>query len=158
VAKYLYGERIGKTAQIRVGASAIIFDESGQKILLTRRTDNGRWCLPGGQMDAGESIEETCVREVFEETGLHVEVTRLIGVYTTPHRITTYDDGNRWQLVSFSFVARVTGGTPGLSNETTEYGYFSPEEMAGLDLMEAHQERIADLLSDQQATLIKSRR
>lgn len=92
MAKYEFGERIGKTAQLSVGSSAIIFDKSGRKILLTRRTDNDRWCLPGGRMDPGESIEETCIREVWEETGLQVKVRRLLGVYTTPHRITTYVD------------------------------------------------------------------
>src|SRR5947209_6211872 len=125
MAKYEYGERIGKTAKLSVGSSALIFDETGEKILLTRRTDNGRWCLPGGRMDPGESIEETCVREVWEETGLEVRVVRLLGIYSTPHHIVTYADGNRWQVVATSFLAEVTGGKLGLSDETTEANYFS---------------------------------
>ncbi len=70
MAQYAYGERIGRTAQLKLGTSAIILDEAGDNILLTRRTDNGRWCLPGGAMDPGESLEECCIREVWEETGL----------------------------------------------------------------------------------------
>ena len=58
MAQYAYGERIGRTAQLKLGTSAIILDEAGDNILLTRRTDNGRWCLPGGAMDPGESLEE----------------------------------------------------------------------------------------------------
>ena len=79
-----FGDRIGKEGVLRVGASALIFDEAREKILMTQRSDNGRWCLPGGGMDPGESASETCIREVMEETGLQIRVTRLIGVYTTP--------------------------------------------------------------------------
>jgi len=59
----LYGERISRQGKIRLGCSAAIFDEQG-RIFLTRRTDNGQWCLPGGGMDAGESVAEACEREV----------------------------------------------------------------------------------------------
>ncbi len=94
MAKLIHGDRIGKRGVLRVGASSIIFDESREKVLLTKRTDNGRWCLPGGGMDPGESVEEACVREAYEETGLHVKVTRLVGVYTTPNLVIEYADGN----------------------------------------------------------------
>ena len=70
------GERVGRQAKLRVGASAIIFGRARQNVLLTRRSDNGRWCLPGGGMDPGESVAETYIREVLEETGLEVEVTK----------------------------------------------------------------------------------
>jgi 8-oxo-dGTP pyrophosphatase MutT (NUDIX family) len=155
MAKILYGERIGKTATLRVGASAIIFDESRQKILLTRRTDNGRWCLPGGAMDAGESAEECCVREVWEETGLQVKVTRFIGLYSSPDHITTYADGNRWQVVALSFEAEVIGGELGLSNETTEVSYYSLEEIEKMDVMEPHVECLHDAIVKQVSAFIK---
>ncbi len=155
MAKILYGERIGKTAILRVGASAAIFDESHQKILLTRRTDNGRWCLPGGAMDAGESAEECCVREVWEETGLRVKVTRFIGLYSSPDRVTTYADGNRWQVIALSFEAEVIGGELALSDETTEVGYYSPAEIEKMDVMEPHVERIHDAILSQPAAFFK---
>jgi 8-oxo-dGTP pyrophosphatase MutT (NUDIX family) len=155
MARYEYGDRIGRTANLRVGASAVIFDESGTKILLTRRTDNGRWCLPSGAMDVGETIEETCVREVWEETGLKVSVTCLSGIYSSPHRITVYGDGSRWQIVGFNFIAEVIGGELGLSNETTEVGYFSMAEIAKMDVMESHVERIEDALAYQGTTIVK---
>jgi 8-oxo-dGTP pyrophosphatase MutT (NUDIX family) len=65
----LHGERLGKQGQLRLGCTGIIFDEH-KRVLLTRRTDNGQWCLPGGGMDAGESAAEACERELWEETGL----------------------------------------------------------------------------------------
>src|SRR6185503_2753460 len=135
MAKIIVGDRIGKQARLTIGCSAIIFSEQREKILLTRRTDNGRWCLPGGAMEAGESLTECCAREVEEETGLKVKVGRLIGVYSTPHRIIEYADGNRIQFVSHSFEAEVIGGELTLSDETTEYGYFTVDEIANLDLM-----------------------
>ena len=126
MAKYEYGERIGRSAQLKIGSSAIILDETRGKILLTRRTDNGRWCLPGGAMDAGESLEECCVREVWEETGLTVRIVRLLGIYSTPNRIVYYEDGNRWQIVNANFLAEIISGTPGVSNETTGSRLFLP--------------------------------
>lgn len=57
---------------------------------------NGQWCVPGGYMESGESVTEACVREVFEETRLRVEVKGLVGVYTSPHYLLEYPDGHRW--------------------------------------------------------------
>ncbi|MGX9349565.1 NUDIX domain-containing protein, partial [Microbacterium sp. KNMS] len=76
------------------------------------------WCLPGGRLDPGESAAETCVREVLEETGLRVEVVRLVGLYSNPHLIIEYADGNRRQIVAAHFLVRVVGGALQLSDET----------------------------------------
>jgi 8-oxo-dGTP pyrophosphatase MutT (NUDIX family) len=155
MARYLHGDRIGATAEIRVGCSAIIWDETREKVLLTQRTDNGRWCLPSGGLDAGEGIEETCAREVWEETGLKVDIGRLIAVYSTPHRIITYADGNKYQMIAFSFEATITGGELQLSDETTNFGYFSIDEVRGMDVMEPHVERIEDALLNHPTTIVK---
>ncbi len=153
--KLVHGERVGRQARLRPGASAIIFDSSRQKVLLTRRSDNGRWCLPGGGMDPGESAEETCVREALEETGLEVRVIKLVGVYTSPNIMVEYADGNRVQPVSFSFEAEVTGGELSLSDETTEYGYFCVNELDAVDLLEHHRLRIEDAIQLQSAAFFR---
>jgi ADP-ribose pyrophosphatase YjhB (NUDIX family) len=106
-------------------------------------------------MEAGESLAEACIREVQEETGLLVQIVRLLGVYSTPHRIVTYADGNQWQIVAHNYEAEVMGGELTLSDETTEFGYFTPEEIVELDLMEHHRERIADALAEQVETFIR---
>ena len=155
MAKIIHGERISKLGKLLVGSSAIILDPTREKVLLTRRSDNGRWCLPGGQMEVGESAAETCQREVWEETGLHVRIGRLIGIYTNPDRLLEYGDGNRFHLVSFSFEAEVLHGELALSNETTEFGYYSPDEIKQLDLMEHHRERITDAFAAQEAAFIR---
>jgi ADP-ribose pyrophosphatase YjhB (NUDIX family) len=95
------------------------------------------------------------VREVHEETGLRVEVVRLIGLYSSPHVIVAYADGNRRQIVAAHFLVRVVSGTLQLSDETTAYGYFSQEELAGMDVMEHHAERIADSFATQEGAYIR---
>jgi len=149
------GKRVGRQAKLRPGASAIIFDRARQRVLFTRRSDNGRWCLPGGGMDPGESAEETCIREVLEETGLDVQVTRLVGVYTSPDVMVEYADGNRIQPVAFSFEAEVVGGELRLSDETTEYGYISVDELDTIDLMEHHKQRVEDAIQNRAAAFFR---
>ncbi|MBN1267418.1 MAG: NUDIX domain-containing protein [Anaerolineales bacterium] len=155
MSRLIHGDRICKGAKVLVGASAQIWDPSGKQILLTKRGDNGRWCLPGGQLDSGESIKETCAREVLEETGLIVDVGHLIAVYTNPDMLLSYDKEHQYQMVSFHFAVTVTGGEVGLSDETTDVGFFSLEEIKEMDLMEHHQQRIEDALLGKKETLVR---
>ena len=106
-------------------------------------------------MDPGESLEECCRREVWEETGLIVRVVRLIGISSTPHCVTYDADGHRWQTVSATFLTAMTGGTLGLSDETTDVGFFSLEQIAQLDLIDPHMERVQDFLVGQEAAFVR---
>ena len=150
----LYGERIGKQGKIRLGCSAAIFDEQG-RILLTRRADNGQWCLPGGGLEPGESAAEACEREVLEETGLSVRVKRLVGVYSHADQLIVYPDGRKFQIVALHFEAEVIGGEAGLSNETTGLGYYTLEEVEGLEMLGRHKERILDTLENRTEAFIR---
>jgi ADP-ribose pyrophosphatase YjhB (NUDIX family) len=145
MARYFEGERIGRNGRLLLGCSATLFDDRRFKILLTRRADNQRWCLPGGAVEPGETVSEACTREMWEETGLRVRVVRLLGVYSTPHRLLEYADGNRYQLVSLNFEVAWLEGQLQLSDETTGYGYFGMDEIADMDIIEPHRERIRDL-------------
>ncbi len=150
----LYGERFGKQGQLRLGCTAIIFDEN-KRVLLTRRTDNGQWCLPGGAMDSGESAAEACERELWEETSLKVRVKRLVGVYSDPHQLIIYPDGNKVFVVALSFEAEIIGGELGLSNETTDAGFFSVTEMDTIPMLGNHKLRVLDALANQAEAFIK---
>lgn len=55
-----------------------------------RRRDNDLWTVPGGGHEIGETIEQTAISEVREETGLEVTITGLVGVYTDPHHVIAY--------------------------------------------------------------------
>ena len=153
--KLVYGDRIGRQTRIRVSATSLIFDDARENVLLTRRSDNGRWCLPGGGMDPGESAEETCIKETLEETGLEIRVTRLVGIYTSPDVIIEYEDGNRWKSVGINFEAEVTGGKLSESDETIELGYFPVDSLGDIDLMENQSERILDALKNLPEAIIK---
>jgi len=155
MAKIIYGERIGKNSKLAVGTTCIIFDASRTKVLLTQRTDNGRWCFPGGFMEAGESVTEACQREVWEETGLHIRPVKLVGIYSNPDHITEYPDGNQFQIVTLCFEGEVLSGEPGISNETIAWGYFSLAEIEKMDFMEVLTERLQDAFSSQGVPFIR---
>ena len=142
--KVVFGDRIAKNGELRLGCSAIIFDPTHKNILLTQRTDNGQWCLPGGRVEAGESVAEACTREVYEETGLLIQVTRLCGIYSDPNKLVIYPDGNKVHIIAISFEAEIIGGEIRGSDETTAWGFFGVEEVDDLDTLPGHRERIRD--------------
>jgi 8-oxo-dGTP pyrophosphatase MutT (NUDIX family) len=150
----VYGERLSKQGKIRLGCSAAIFDDQG-RVLLTKRTDNGQWCLPGGGVDSGESVAEACESEVWEETGLRVRVKRLVGVYSHSDQLTIYPDGNKAHIVALHFEVELIGGEPGLSNEITAFGYFTLEDIEQLDMFGRHKERILDTLAQRSEAFIR---
>jgi ADP-ribose pyrophosphatase YjhB (NUDIX family) len=151
----LYGDRIGQEGELRIGSCAIIFDGAREKVLLTRRSDNGLWCLPGGRMEPGESIEECCRREVFEETSLDIETRRLVAVYSNRDQLVVYRDGAKAQFVVLSFEAVITGGTLSLSNETTDAGFYPIAELDSLEFHDRHKERILDALQGMPSPLLR---
>jgi ADP-ribose pyrophosphatase YjhB (NUDIX family) len=67
---------------INLGVNVAVIEDG--RVLLTQREDFEVWCLPGGQVESGESLAQAAVREVREETGLHIELLRLVGIYSRP--------------------------------------------------------------------------
>ena len=137
-----------------IGAFAVIFDDAG-RVLLCHRRDIDMWNLPGGGMESGELPTEAVIREVTEETGLDVIVGRLIGVYGDPDWVVDYGDGKHHQIVALCLEAEREGGEPGPSGETLASGFFSIGEIAGMDVMEHHRERIADALAGAPGAFIR---
>jgi ADP-ribose pyrophosphatase YjhB (NUDIX family) len=135
------------------GASAVVVNDEG-KILLQRRSDNARWALPGGVMDIGESIGQSIIREVREETGFEVEPEYIIGVYSDPGHVFAYDDGEVRQQFSICFACRIVGGTLRVSEESTEVAFFSPEEIDDLDMHESIRLRIRHYLQRRPQAII----
>ena len=78
-----------KANSVVPSANVVVVNDDGA-ILLIRRSDNDNWALPGGGMNLGESLPQTAVRETAEETGIHIEVTGLVGIYTDPRHIIHY--------------------------------------------------------------------
>lgn len=92
-----------------VSVAGIVFDKHG-RILIIRRRDNNQWQPPGGVLEIGETFEEGVRREVLEETGIHVRVERLTGVYKNMNL----------GVVALVFRCAATGGTPQTTNESRE--------------------------------------
>jgi 8-oxo-dGTP pyrophosphatase MutT (NUDIX family) len=141
----------GETAtSLRVSATAFIRDDAG-RVLLQQRSDNGFWNLPGGGLELGESVAQACVREVREETGLEVEVLRLIGVYSAPEITTmSYPDGRVIQYVTSLFECRVIGGKLEVDAESLALNWFDPLELP-TPFSPNHVPRLQDALAGQVA-------
>jgi ADP-ribose pyrophosphatase YjhB (NUDIX family) len=131
--------------ELRPGACAVVLDDRG-RVLLQKRADNGHWGLPGGSMEKGESAAACCVREAREETGLEVEVVRLLGVYSDPARrqLVRYPDGRVVHYLTVALVCRVVGGEARVNDESTEQGWFALDALPE-PLVPAHRMRLADL-------------
>jgi 8-oxo-dGTP pyrophosphatase MutT (NUDIX family) len=125
---------------------AIVRDDRG-RILMIHKTDNDKWALPGGGHEIGESIAETVVREVREETGYDVEVETITGTYTNPRHVMAYDDGEVRQQFSIAFRARLKGGVPRTSDESDRVEWVEPERITELDLHPSMRLRIDHALT-----------
>ncbi|WP_280318561.1 NUDIX hydrolase [Nocardia wallacei] len=119
---------------IVVAATAFVRDTDG-RLLLIQRSDNGLWAIPGGGQEFGEYIAETAVRETREETGVDIEVTGLVGIYTDPKHVIAYSDGEVRQQFSICFRARPTGeGNLKPSPESPKVRWMTRHELAALDI------------------------
>jgi 8-oxo-dGTP pyrophosphatase MutT (NUDIX family) len=125
------------------GAFAIIQDVDG-RFLLSHRPDLEIWNLPGGTVEPGEAPWNAVVREVLEETGLHVVVRRLVGVYTKP----------RTDTMVFSFHCTVVGGRLAVSDEADEHGYFALHDVP-VNHSPAQIERLRDFAGSEQPVVLK---
>src|SRR4030095_12129429 len=100
------------------GLAVIVAIIDNGKILLTKREDFEVWCLPGGGVEEGETLAESAIREVKEETGLNVELTRLVGVYS---RL----GGGMHGVHAVLYAAKPVGGVLKTQpNESIEVAYF----------------------------------
>jgi ADP-ribose pyrophosphatase YjhB (NUDIX family) len=109
--------------RIVLSADVAVENDAGE-ILLIRRSDNDNWALPGGAMEVGESLTEAAVRETREETGIEVEITGLVGIYTDPRHVIVYGDEVR-QECAVVFSGRPVGGEPRPSDESPEVRWFA---------------------------------
>ncbi|MFB7719553.1 NUDIX domain-containing protein [Nocardia sp. NPDC056100] len=116
---------------LKPGGSALVVDDSG-RVLMQRRGDSGNWSFPGGIMEVGETLEECVVRETREETGLDIEITGLLGIYTDPAHVIEYADGEVRQEFAVVYYGRVVGGDIQVSHESTAVRFLSLEELEGL--------------------------
>ena len=104
----------------------VVIPSEDERVVLIRRGSEpyqGEWALPGGFVEVGETVEEAAVREAAEETGLAVEVARLVGVYSDPER------DPRGHNVSVAFVVRVLSGELAAATDASEAALLDPSSV-----------------------------
>ncbi|MCA9918542.1 MAG: NUDIX domain-containing protein [Anaerolineales bacterium] len=130
---------------MKVGVCVAIIEN--EQILLTKRKDFEVWCLPGGHVDAGETVAEAAVREAFEETGLKVKLTKLVGIYSIPQ-------AKAWINLMVLFAARTVGGTlKAQEAEVLDIDMFSQDAIPE-NLLWGHRQRILDAFEDRMGTAV----
>ncbi|MEN3612126.1 NUDIX domain-containing protein [Plantactinospora sp. ZYX-F-223] len=138
-----YHEPDAPKANSIVVAVTVFIQDHQDRVLLIQRTDNGRWSIPGGGQEIGEYIADTAVRETREETGIDVEVTGIVGVYSDPNHVVEYSDGEVRQQFSICFRAEYRGGSPTTSDESTSVCWVARDELDDLDIHPSIRLRIA---------------
>lgn len=134
----------GNGAKFRVACSALI--ERGGEYLLARRRDIGLWNLPGGGLEAGETVETGLEREVLEEIGVMIRVVRLVGVYSKPQK----------NEIVLTFLCKLaTEQEPTTSDEVSEVGWFRPDRIPD-DTLPKHRQRVADAAVGQREAILRA--
>ncbi len=115
-------------------AAGLVLDAEGH-LLLIRNVDDGRWAVPGGCIEPGESREDAVKRELNEETGLVVEPLGIVGVFGGPRFRIKYSNGDETSYVSVVFECKAVGGTlrPD-GDEASDARYVSWSEVDNMEL------------------------
>jgi 8-oxo-dGTP diphosphatase len=116
---------------------AIIKDSSGRLLLIKRghAPQAGRWSLPGGRVEPGETDQQAVIREIREETGLDIRCDQLVGSVQRPSADAV--------LEIRDYAATVTGGTLGAGDDAADVRWVSPAELGRLPLTTGLAETLA---------------
>jgi ADP-ribose pyrophosphatase YjhB (NUDIX family) len=136
-----------KPTSRKPSASVIVRNGAGE-LLLLRRPDSGRWTIPTGGLKKNETLTQCAVRECREESGLDIEITRLVGLFSDPRHVIAYADGEVRQPVNACFAARVIAGTPQTTDEALEVSWVAPGKLAEYDIHPSIARRIAHALEN----------
>lgn len=123
-------------------AAGVVFRDA--EVLLVRRKASpyaGRWSLPGGAVELGETVHDAVVREVREETGLDVEPKEVVGVYDN---IITEGDRVRFHYLLVDFLCRLIGGELDPGSDASAAEWVPPEDLEGVDLTPLAREAIEE--------------
>ena len=105
--------------------AVVVLVSEGDRLLFVQRGAEpqiGKWCFPGGYVDQGEQVEAAARREVREETGLEVEITVLIGVYSLPSN----------PVIVVAYSGKVTGGRLVAGTDAEDAGWFAASDLPEL--------------------------
>jgi 8-oxo-dGTP pyrophosphatase MutT (NUDIX family) len=122
-------KKVGHDLLVLPSAAVAIHDDR-MRLLLCLHSDKNIWVMPGGLIEPGEHPADAAVRETWEETGLTIEITGLLGVYGGPELTIDYPNGDRASYVGSIFRGRITGGNARPDGEEIlDIRYFTEEEL-----------------------------
>jgi 8-oxo-dGTP pyrophosphatase MutT (NUDIX family) len=117
-----------------IGAEAAVFRNN--RLLLIKRHDDKLWAVPGGKTDVGETLTETAIRELKEETGLIGKVTRLLGIFDS--RI--WKSKDKLHLFHVIFEVSTDNESPMITKEALDWRFFGSDELP--ELSPGHDTRV----------------
>lgn len=131
---------------MKEAAIGIVTTENNAKVLIVKRVDLPVWVLPGGGIEPEENAEDTVIREIKEETGLDVIITR---------KVAEYSPVNKMSSVTHTFQCTEVGGALSLSPETCDVGYY-PVNALPKRFFPPHHDLINDTLRHHPAVIRRS--
>jgi 8-oxo-dGTP pyrophosphatase MutT (NUDIX family) len=147
--------RVGDRLLEVPSVSVVVRDGRGG-VLLVRHENDDAWVTPGGAVEPAEAPADAAVREMWEETGLEVELTRIIGVYGGPEFVVTYRNGDRTSYLMVVFEGRPIAGEPRPDGvETLEVRYFAREEARAVSTPSWLNEILEDVFADHPGTAFR---
>ena len=137
---------IGHTRVNLCGAAVFIRNDEGRILMQQRKYPYGRWGVPCGLMELGESAEDTARREIFEETGLELGNLKLFGVYSGEKYFCRAANGDEYYTVIIVYEAESYIGEPTVhDDESLQFRWFKPTELPE-DIAGSHREMIAEYI------------
>ncbi|WP_236238840.1 NUDIX domain-containing protein [Streptomyces sp. CC228A] len=138
--------KAGDVLLLLPGVTAVVFD-ADERVLLVKRSDDGRWTLVGGIPEPGEQPAAAAVREALEETAVACEAERVVLVEAEPEPV-VYPNGDRCQYMNITFRCRATGGRARVNDdESSAVGWFAADALpplSDLDLFRIKQARAGE--------------
>ena len=144
---------------LEVPSVSIVARDGGGRVLLVRHENDGAWVIPGGAVEPNEVPADAALREMWEETGLEVELTRILGVYGGPEFIVTYRGGDRTSYLIVVFEGRpIAGKLRPDGVETLEVRYFTREEIRAVSTPGWLNEVLEDVFANRPPTAFRPAR
>ncbi len=137
---------IGHKYIILNGSAVIVKNKDGNILMQQRKYPYGKWCLPGGLMELGESTVDTAKRELLEETGLIIDEMKLLGVYSGKEYFCSAAHGDEWYVVTTTYITDTYSGNAFVNDdESLKLEWFNPNELPN-NVAKTHRYMITDYL------------